>query len=99
MGEIDRDFSNKPEDHKKTVEIFLKIIGPSPPCRLNVPSSVKVHELRKMIAGNRHMPIENLRLVLRGHVLHDNENGDDIAIQLNNGGPIFFDFIDYQILI
>lgn len=52
-----------------------------------------------MIAGNRHMPIENLRLVLRGHVLHDNENGDDIAIQLNNGGPIFFDFIDYQILI
>lgn len=57
---------------------------------------IQVHELRKMIAGNRHMPIENLRLVLRGHVLHDNENGDDVAIQLNNGGPIFCDFIDYQ---
>lgn len=42
-----------------------------------------------MIAGNRHMPIENLRLVLQGRVLHDSENGDDEVVQLNNGGAIF----------
>ncbi|MCD9561506.1 hypothetical protein HAX54_020667, partial [Datura stramonium] len=76
MGEI---------EEKKMVEILLKIIGPSPPCRLNVPSSIKVHELRKMISGNRHMPVENLRLVLRGNVLRDSENGDDEVVQLNNG--------------
>uniref|UniRef100_M1BU11 Ubiquitin family protein n=1 Tax=Solanum tuberosum TaxID=4113 RepID=M1BU11_SOLTU len=75
-------------EEKKMVEIFLKIIGPSPPCRLNVPSSIKVHELRKMIAGNRHMPIENLRLVLRGNVLHDSENGDDEVVQFNNGDSL-----------
>ncbi|KAK4349616.1 hypothetical protein RND71_032371 [Anisodus tanguticus] len=82
MGEIEG------EEEKKMVEIYLKIIGPSPPCHLNVASSIKVHELRKMIAGNRHMPIENLRLVLRGNALHDSENGDDVAVQLNNGDSL-----------
>ncbi|KAF3649575.1 putative protein ABCI7, chloroplastic-like [Capsicum annuum] len=82
----------KSEEEKKIVEIFLKIIGPSPPCRFNVPSSIKVHELRKMIAGNRNMPIENLKLVLRGNVLHDSENGDDKVVQLNNGDSLIVAF-------
>nr|GMD94189.1 uncharacterized protein LOC109153148 [Ipomoea batatas] len=76
------------EEKKKMVEINLRIIGPSPPSRLVVPSSIKVHDLRKMIAKNRHLPIEALKLVLQGRVLHDTQNGDDQTIQFNNGDSL-----------
>lgn len=45
-----------------------------------------MHDLRKLIAENNHLPIENLRLILRGNVLQDSNNGDDLYLQLNNGG-------------
>ncbi|PHU08401.1 hypothetical protein BC332_20261 [Capsicum chinense] len=45
-----------------------------------------------MIAGNRNMPIENLKLVLRGNVLQDSENGDDKVVQLNNGDSLIVAF-------
>ncbi|KAK2969528.1 hypothetical protein RJ640_029821, partial [Escallonia rubra] len=37
-----------------------------------------VRDLRKLIAENGRLPIENLRLVLRGNVLHDSKNGDNL---------------------
>ncbi|CAK9173372.1 unnamed protein product [Ilex paraguariensis] len=84
MGEIENDRSNLKDE--KMVQITLKAIGPSPPSRLTVPSRLKVYDLRKLIAGNDRLPLENLRLILRGNVLLDNKNGDDVFIQLNDGG-------------
>ncbi|XP_057477882.1 uncharacterized protein LOC130765470 [Actinidia eriantha] len=85
MGEIE---SSQSYGDETTVQISLKTIGPSPPSRLNVPSRIKVQDLRKLIAGNASLPIDNLRLVLRGNVLHDNKNGQDEFIQLNNGDSL-----------
>uniref|UniRef100_A0A7N2N144 Ubiquitin-like domain-containing protein n=1 Tax=Quercus lobata TaxID=97700 RepID=A0A7N2N144_QUELO len=48
----------------------------------------KVCHLRKLIAENDHLPIENLRLILRGNVLHDRQNGDDVNLQLNSGDSL-----------
>ncbi|PSR91648.1 Large proline-rich protein [Actinidia chinensis var. chinensis] len=86
MGEIES--SSQSYEDETTVQIYLKTIGPSPPSRLNVPSRIKVQDLRKLIAGNASLPIDNLRLVLRGNVLHDNKNGQDEFIQLNNGDSL-----------
>lgn len=80
--------SDRINGEEKSVEIGLKIIGPSPPSRLNVPSSIKVHNLRKLIAGNAGLPIENLRLILWGKVLHDNKNGNDVSVQLQDRDSI-----------
>ncbi|WCJ20669.1 ubiquitin family protein [Euphorbia peplus] len=75
----------KEDDDTNLVEITLKTIGPSPQSRLLVPSPIKVRDLRKLIAENKHLPIDNLRLILRGTVLHDNRDGeDDIQLQVNN---------------
>ena len=51
--------------------------------------------MRKLVAGNRHLPIENLRLILRGNVLHDSRDEDDIW--LNNGGARLFFIISITI--
>lgn len=81
MGEIDN-------TEEKKVEITVKTIGPSPPSRLNVPSCIKVHDLRKLIAHNGHLPVEHLKLVLRGNVLIDNKFGDDVYAQLKDGDSL-----------
>lgn len=70
------------------VEINLRVIGPTPPFRLAVPSSIKVHDLRRIVAKHRQLPIEDLKLVLRGSVLHDNQNGEDLTIQFNDGDSL-----------
>lgn len=70
------------------VEINLKIIGPARPSRIQVASPIKVCDLRKLISEENHFPIENLRLILCGKVLHDSEDGDDICIRLNNGDSL-----------
>ncbi|KAL2518081.1 ubiquitin family protein [Abeliophyllum distichum] len=70
---------------RKTVEITLRTIGPSPPSRLTVPSSIRVHDLRKLIAGDSHLPIDDMRLIFRGNVLLDNKNGDAAIVQLHDG--------------
>ncbi|KAF4404319.1 hypothetical protein G4B88_014775 [Cannabis sativa] len=76
---------NKIHSDKNKVEILIRTVGPARPSRLHVPSSIKVNDLKKLIAGNNCLPLENLRLILRGNVLRDNKNGDDTCIQLNNG--------------
>ncbi|RYR29061.1 hypothetical protein Ahy_B01g053353 isoform B [Arachis hypogaea] len=67
------------------VEVVLKTIGPARPSRLLVPSSIKVRDLRQLIASNDNLPIENLRLILRGNALCDVKNENDVQVQLNDG--------------
>ncbi|PIN24749.1 hypothetical protein CDL12_02515 [Handroanthus impetiginosus] len=76
------------EEEAGMVDITLRTIGPSPPSRLRVPSALKVKELRKLIAGTSQLPPENMRLVFRGNVLHDSENGDDLLVKLHDEGTV-----------
>ncbi|XP_028754291.1 uncharacterized protein LOC114713785 [Neltuma alba] len=69
-------------------EIVLKTIGPARPSRLLVPSSIKVCDLRGLVASNGHLPIDNVSLILRGNVLCDMKNGEDVYIQLNDGDSL-----------
>lgn len=85
MKGMNPDHGHGTEEKKETVEITLRTIGPSPPSRLTVPSPIKVHDLRKLIAGASHLPIDDMRLIFRGNVLLDNTNGDAAVIQLHDG--------------
>ncbi|THG09261.1 hypothetical protein TEA_011786 [Camellia sinensis var. sinensis] len=69
---------------EKTRQWFKSLSKPSVLLLLNVPSLIKVQDLRRLIAGKAHLPIENLRLILQGNVLHDNKNGLDEFVELNN---------------
>lgn len=51
-----------------------------------------MRDLRALIAGNARLPLENLRLILQGNVLHDSKYGDDISVHFNNGGITLFHF-------
>ncbi|XVF52393.1 hypothetical protein PTKIN_Ptkin05aG0014700 [Pterospermum kingtungense] len=75
-------------NHEKMVEITVKTIGPARPSCIHVPSSIRVLDLRKLVAGRNRLPVENLKLILRGKVLHDREDADDIFIQLNDGDSL-----------
>lgn len=46
--------------------------------------------MRKLVAANKHLPIETLRLISRGNALHDRKNGEDVCVQLADGGKILF---------
>ncbi|QCD81457.1 uncharacterized protein LOC114175776 isoform X1 [Vigna unguiculata] len=76
------------QELEKKVEIVLKTIGPARPSRLLLPSSIKVRDLRRLVAGNVNLPIENLSLVLRGCALCDMKNGDEVSVQLNDGDSL-----------
>lgn len=78
------------EEDEKMVTITLRTIGPSPRSRLSLPSTLKVEELRKLIAGTTQLPLENMTLVFRGNVLHDSTNGEDSSVQLHEGGTLNF---------
>lgn len=47
-----------------------------------------MRDLRRLIAGNDNLQIDNLSLILRGSALYDTKNGDDVYIQLNDGGIV-----------
>jgi len=47
-----------------------------------------VRDLRRLVAGNVNLPIENLSLILRGCALYDMKNGDDLSVQLNDEGIV-----------
>ncbi|KAH6817996.1 ubiquitin family protein [Perilla frutescens var. frutescens] len=76
------------EEDEKLVNITLRTIGPSPRSRLSLPSTLKVEELRKLIAGTTQLPLENMTLVFRGNVLHDSTNGEDSLVQLHEGDTV-----------
>ncbi|KAJ9556065.1 hypothetical protein OSB04_010679 [Centaurea solstitialis] len=80
--------SNSGTGGQNTVRITLRMIGPSPPSSLDVHSPIKVRDLRNLIAANGRFPLENLRLVLQGNVLHDSKYGDDISVHFNNGDTL-----------
>ncbi|CAA6667055.1 unnamed protein product [Spirodela intermedia] len=59
MGEEERD-----------VEITVKRIGPGRPTKMHIPSAVRVLELRRIVAAESDIPVEELKLILRdGHSL------------------------------
>ncbi|XP_051115542.1 uncharacterized protein LOC127240748 [Andrographis paniculata] len=74
------------EEDEGMVNITLRTIGPSPASTLRVPSAIKVRELRKLIAGTSHLPLENTRLIFHGKVLNDHDliNGNDLSVHLHN---------------
>ncbi|MBA0637904.1 hypothetical protein Godav_024977 [Gossypium davidsonii] len=74
--------------HENMVEITVKTIGPARPSRLHVPSSIKVLDLRKLIARKNHLPVENSKLILQGKVLHDRADEDDIYVRFNDGDSL-----------
>lgn len=47
-----------------------------------------MRDLRRLIASNDHLPIDNLSLILRGTALCDEKNGEDIRVELNDGGEV-----------
>ena len=50
-------------------------------------------DLRQLIAEDRNLPIENLRLILQGNVLQDSSgNGEDVFLKLKDGGMGLFLF-------
>ncbi|KAG6687782.1 hypothetical protein I3842_11G090000 [Carya illinoinensis] len=86
VGVADR---NGAVDNNNTVEVILRTVGPARPSHLRVPSTIKVCDLRRLIAGNDRLPIEHLRLILRGKVLHDNDkNGNHVDLRLNDGDSL-----------
>ncbi|KAK8537900.1 hypothetical protein V6N13_096302 [Hibiscus sabdariffa] len=76
------------ETNGNAVEITVKIIGPARPSRLHVSPSIRVHDLRRLIAVKNRLPVDNLKLILRGKVLHDREDEDDVYVQLNDGDSL-----------
>ncbi|KAM7259637.1 hypothetical protein ACFE04_015378 [Oxalis oulophora] len=81
--------SNSSSSTSNMVEINFKTIGPRRPSRLHVSSSIKVADLRKLIADKDQLPLDSLRLIYRGKPLHDfKDGGDDMLIQLNNGDSL-----------
>lgn len=46
----------------------------------------QVSELRRLIGGSGKGVIGNLRLVFRGDVLNDHEDGEDVVLHLKQGG-------------
>ncbi|KAL8141789.1 hypothetical protein V2J09_014821 [Rumex salicifolius] len=92
MGQIKHQSSNggadEGEDEQEKVEILLKTIGPLRPSRLKLPSCLKVCNLRKLVAENGHLPTETLSLILRGNVLNDKKDGEDIYVQFKDGDSL-----------
>ncbi|KAH9611498.1 hypothetical protein KSS87_013631 [Heliosperma pusillum] len=68
-----------------SVKVILKTVGPSRPTHLRVPSHIKVRDFRKLVAEGESLPIESVRLILRGKALHDRKNGEDVDLQLADG--------------
>nr|XP_011465170.1 PREDICTED: uncharacterized protein LOC101314569 isoform X2 [Fragaria vesca subsp. vesca] len=70
------------------VDILVRTIGPSRPSRLQVSSSITVLDLRKLIAENYQLPLEKLKLIMRGNVLHDSKSGQDVNLHLKDGDSL-----------
>ncbi|PKA66269.1 hypothetical protein AXF42_Ash006966 [Apostasia shenzhenica] len=69
------------------VEITVKTVGPARPSRMRVPADLKVCDLKRLVASDRRLPVERLRLVLHGKTQHETKNGgsEDMRVRLKNG--------------
>lgn len=47
-------------------------------------------DLRRLIAENRGLPVERLRLFFRGSTLREDDGGLDVYYTLQHGGVFFF---------
>ena len=56
-----------------------------------------MRDLRRLIASNGHLPVDNLSLILRGTALCDLKNGDDVRMQLNDGGIVLIFIVLFDI--
>ncbi|XP_024168632.1 uncharacterized protein LOC112175200 isoform X1 [Rosa chinensis] len=92
MAEIVEEEELIPINHRNNgddkVGIVVRTIGPAPPSRLQLPSSIRVLDLRKLIAEKYQLPLEKLRLIMRGNVLHDSKSGQDVNLQLKDGDSL-----------
>ncbi|WOL13231.1 hypothetical protein Cni_G22000 [Canna indica] len=79
-------------EESDTVEITLKTIGPARPTRLRVPGTIKIKDLRRLVAAEFRLPEERLKLVLKGKTLQErkekNDNDGDALIRLQNGDSL-----------
>uniref|UniRef100_A0A1J3D5Z3 Ubiquitin-like domain-containing protein n=1 Tax=Noccaea caerulescens TaxID=107243 RepID=A0A1J3D5Z3_NOCCA len=82
MNSIEEMSSDSTKDG--TVEITHKTIGPSRASRIRVASHIKVRDLRNAIAEKGRFPVANLRMILRGKALQDEEDGDDLYVTLKD---------------
>nr|CAD1820789.1 unnamed protein product [Ananas comosus var. bracteatus] len=69
------------------VEVVLRTIGPARPTTLRLPSLISVRDLRRMVAAERGLPGERLKLVLRGKTLLDKKGDgiEDVVVRLDDG--------------
>lgn len=72
------------------VEITVKAVGPVGPSRIRAPAYVTVSDLKTLVASDRRLPVERLKLVLHGKTLQDRNNGEDedARVRLENGDSL-----------
>ncbi|KAF8380676.1 hypothetical protein HHK36_028166 [Tetracentron sinense] len=80
--------SSEGKNHKGGIEVRLLTSSKDRAGPGRSPPHISVHDLRKLIAGDSHLPIEYLKLILRGKILHDNKDGDDVYLRLNDGDSL-----------
>lgn len=73
---------------ERGVEITVKTIGPARPTTIRVSSAIKICDLRRLVAAERRLPADRLKLVLRGKTLHDKNGDEDARIRLEDGDSL-----------
>uniref|UniRef100_A0A0D6R1F7 Ubiquitin-like domain-containing protein n=1 Tax=Araucaria cunninghamii TaxID=56994 RepID=A0A0D6R1F7_ARACU len=76
------------EEEEKKVTINVKKIGSARPRQLQVPPTIKVSQLRRIVGTEVNLPIEWLKIFLHGAVLHDVKNGCEVHASLNEGDSL-----------
>ncbi|OAY63980.1 uncharacterized protein LOC109728545 [Ananas comosus] len=79
--------AGEPSPTPMVVEVVLRTIGPARPTTLRLPSLISVRDLRRMVAAERGLPGERLKLVLRGKTLLDRKGDgiEDVVVRLDDG--------------
>ncbi|KAJ0965514.1 hypothetical protein J5N97_026652 [Dioscorea zingiberensis] len=74
-------------EEEREVEIILKAVSPAHPIKMSLPSIIKACDLRKLVASERGLPTDRLKLVLWGKTLlykkNDRDDGDDVLVFMN----------------
>ncbi|XP_073012324.1 uncharacterized protein [Typha latifolia] len=74
------------EEERQVVEITIRSIGPTRPTTLRLRSPVSVGDLRRLVAAERRLPADRLKLVLRGKTLCDKKSDgiEDVCVRLED---------------
>uniref|UniRef100_A0A1D1YJK6 SAYSvFN domain-containing protein 1 n=1 Tax=Anthurium amnicola TaxID=1678845 RepID=A0A1D1YJK6_9ARAE len=74
---------------EREVEISVRTIGPGRPARMRIASPIRVCELRRSVAAEGRLPVEQLKLILRGQTLRDRGiGGDEVTVSLKDGDSL-----------